>query len=168
MDPGIPGERATGPEMLSVRELKANRLTPSDHICKHPLDDQFYRDRSVDWSRVITPFLSCSNWAGYGLHPRGNFEAFTQAASTQKWLECHPGKHEEWFYLEQSMSLQRRFLDHFLKGIDNGWDSELPVQGRSALRPGLVPLLPHYSSSLFSEWSMPCAFEKSIWRYLIA
>ena len=71
--------------------------------------------------------MSAANWAGFGLHPRGNFEAFTQAASTQKWLECHPGRHEEWFYLEQGIALQKRFLDHFLKGTDNGWEQEPPV-----------------------------------------
>ena len=76
--------------------------------------------------KVVTPFLSAANWAGYGLHPRGNFflDAFTQAASSQKWLEGHPGRHEEWFYLEYGMNLQRRFFDHFLKGEENGWDSE--------------------------------------------
>jgi predicted acyl esterase len=50
-----------------------------------------------------------------------------QAASTQKWLECHPGRHEEWFYLDYGMALQKRFLDHFLKGIDNGWNKERSV-----------------------------------------
>ncbi|WP_275559415.1 CocE/NonD family hydrolase C-terminal non-catalytic domain-containing protein [Streptomyces sp. 5-6(2022)] len=73
------------------------------------------------------PFLSAASWGGYGLHPRGNFEAFTQAASPRKWLEAHPGRHEEWFYLDQGIALQKRFLDHFLKGEDNGWDSEPPI-----------------------------------------
>lgn len=73
------------------------------------------------------PFLSCANWAGHGPHPRGNFEAFTQAASKQKWLSCHPGKHEEWYYLDAGMKLQKRFLGHFLKGVYNGWDRESPV-----------------------------------------
>jgi hypothetical protein len=58
------------------------------------------------------------------LHPRGNFEAFTQAASKQKWLEGHPGRHEEWFYVPYGMALQKRFFDHFLKGEQNGWDKE--------------------------------------------
>jgi predicted acyl esterase len=117
-------EKASGPEKLNEDELIANRVNPLDPILQHPLDAQFYRDRSADWSCVTVPFLSAANWAGYGLHPRGNFEAFTQAASTQKWLECHPGRHEEWFYLERGISLQKRFFDHFLRGINNGWDQE--------------------------------------------
>lgn len=120
-------ESAAGTETLSPEVLAANRRQPLQDILDHPLDDQFHQERSPDWSKVTVPFLSAANWAGYGLHPRGNFEAFTQAASKQKWLEGHPGRHEEWFYLDQGMALQKRFLDHFLKGVDNGWDSEPPV-----------------------------------------
>ena len=44
--------------------------------------------------------------------------------SKQKWLEGHPGRHEEWFYVPYGMALQKRFFDHFLKGEQNGWDKE--------------------------------------------
>jgi uncharacterized protein len=101
----------------------ANRADPRPRMAD-PLDGQDYRSRSADWSRISVPFLSAANWGGFGLHARGNFEAFTQAASRQKWLEVHAGRHEEWFYLPYGMELQRRFLDHFLKGEDNGWDRE--------------------------------------------
>lgn len=126
LDPWM-NERASGPEELSDKELEANRSEPIFDILQRRLDVDWYRSRSADWSKVTVPFLSAANWAGYGLHPRGNFEAFTQAASKQKWLECHPGRHEEWFYLDQGMALQKTFLDHFLKGVDNGWDKEPPV-----------------------------------------
>jgi uncharacterized protein len=120
---------ASGPaaELITETELQSNRSDPIKEILRRPLDCEWYRSRSVQWDKVIVPFLSAANWAGFGLHPRGNFEAFTQAASTQKWLECHPGRHEEWFYLERGMALQRRFLDHFLRGEANGWDREPPV-----------------------------------------
>lgn len=128
LDPWM-NEIASGPdsELLSEAELQKNRTNPVQDIVDRPLDSDWYRSRSVDWSKVVVPFLSAANLAGFGLHPRGNYEAFTQAASTQKWLECHPGRHEEWFYLDQGMALQKRFLDHFLKGEDNGWDRESPV-----------------------------------------
>ncbi|KAK5052657.1 hypothetical protein LTR84_002522 [Exophiala bonariae] len=126
MDPWMK-ERSSGPETLDEAALKSNRSDPVLDILKRPLDGEWYRARSADWSKVTVPFLSAANWAGFGLHPRGNFEAFTQAASKQKWLECHPGRHEEWFYLEQGIALQKRFLDFFLKGVDNGWDQEPPV-----------------------------------------
>ncbi|MCE0764095.1 CocE/NonD family hydrolase [Pseudonocardia kujensis] len=122
------GELASGPDKLDEEELRRNRSDPLPNILARELDGPWYRDRSPDWSKVTVPFLSAASLAGYGLHPRGNFEAFVQAASELKWLETHPGRHEEWFYLEYGLDLQKRFLDHFLKGIDNGWDREPRVQ----------------------------------------
>lgn len=122
-DPWIE-QSAAGPSCLSEAERHTNRMATHANAAAREMDDAWYRARSPDWSRVITPFLSAANWAGFGLHPRGNFSAFTGAASPQKWLEAHPGRHEEWFYLPYGMELQRRFFDHFLKGEDNGWDRE--------------------------------------------
>jgi predicted acyl esterase len=114
-------------DSFSEEQLKANRRDPVQSLIDHTLDDQYFKERSADWSKVTVPFVSCASWAGFGLHPRGNFESFTQAASKQKWLECHPGRHEEWFYLAEGMDIQKRFFDHFLKGIDNKWNEEPPV-----------------------------------------
>lgn len=121
------GEKATGPCTLSEDELLANRTNPTEEACNHPLDDQWYADRTPDPAKIKVPFLSASNWGGIGLHGRGNFEGFTQSASEQKWLEIHSGRHDEGFYLNDAMSLQRRFFDYFLKGISNGWEKEPQV-----------------------------------------
>lgn len=117
-------ESSSGPEELSKEQLASNRLATLANVRARELEDEWYRGRSPDWSKVVTPFLSAANWAGYGLHPRGNFSAFTNAASEHKWLEAHPGRHEEWFYLEYGINLQKRFFDFFLKGERNGWDGE--------------------------------------------
>jgi predicted acyl esterase len=74
-----------------------------------------------DWSKVKTPFLSAANWGGQGLHPRGNFEAFTRAATGQKWLEVHGIEHWTHFYTNYGLSLQKKFMGHFLKGEKTGW-----------------------------------------------
>ena len=116
--------RATGPATLSQEALAENRADTLENFRVREMDDDWYRSRSPDWSKVTVPFLSAASWAGFGLHPRGNFEAFTQAASKEKWLECHPGRHEEWFYLEYGMQLQKRFFDYYLKGERNGWKRE--------------------------------------------
>jgi predicted acyl esterase len=117
-------EPSSGPAELSEQELTANYCDTLANARAREMDDAWYRDRSPDWSKVITPLLSAASWAGFGLHPRGNFEGFTQAAAKQKWLDGHPGRHEEWFYLKYGMELQKRFFDHFLKRADNGWDKE--------------------------------------------
>ena len=124
----ITGESVAGPETLSDDELVGNRIDLGKEVKAHPLDDQWHRDRSPDWSDVRTPFLSAANWGGQGLHPRGNFEAFTEAASEQKWLEVHGLEHWTHFYTDYGVRLQKRFFDHFLKGADSGWDRQARVQ----------------------------------------
>jgi len=121
------GEPIAGPE-LSADERSANRVELDVAIRSHPLPDQWYEDRSADWSKVEVPFLSAANWGGQGLHGRGNFEGFTQAASDQKWLEVHSLEHGFLYFTDYGISLQKKFFDHFLKGEDNGWDRRPPVQ----------------------------------------
>jgi len=90
--------------------------------------DEYWQSRMPDWSKVKVPMLSTANWGGQGLHPRGNFEGFTQSASKQKWLEVHGIEHWTHFYTDYGMDLQKRFFDYFLKGKKNGWDKQPKVQ----------------------------------------
>ncbi|VFA97198.1 CocE/NonD family hydrolase [Nocardia cyriacigeorgica] len=123
----VTGEHAAGPVTLSDPALAGNRSEPADLFAASPLDGPFYRKRSAQWDLVEVPFLSAANWGGQGLHSRGNFEAFTQARSQQKWLEVHGLEHWTHFYSDYGVALQKRFLGHFLKGEQNGWDDEPPV-----------------------------------------
>lgn len=120
----VHGELVCGPDTLSEEELAANRCDFGEEIRTHGLDDAYHRDRSPVWEAITVPFLSAANWGGQGLHPRGNFEAFTQAASRDKWLEVHGLEHWTHFYTDYGRELQLRFFDHFLKGEDNGWDRQ--------------------------------------------
>ncbi len=122
------GELASGPETLTDEVLTRNRTDLAASIKEHPLDDRYHRDRSQKWSKITVPFLSSANWGGQGLHPRGNFEGFTQAASKEKWLEVHGLEHWTEFYTRYGITLQKRFFDYFLKGIDNGWKNQPRVQ----------------------------------------
>ena len=116
------GESVAGPITLSDEELAKNRVNAYEELKKHPLDDQWHRERSADLSKITIPFLSCANWGGQGIHPRGNFNAFIEAPAKQKWLEAHGDSHWSLFSSGYGLKLQKRFFDHFLKGIDNGWD----------------------------------------------
>jgi predicted acyl esterase len=126
MDPWL-GEPAAGPETFSEEELAANREDVAGKMKAHTLDDDYHRAYSADLSNVSVPLLSAANWGGWGLHPRGNFEGFLRSSSEKKWLEVHGGRHEELFTLPEAVALQKRFLDFYLKGIENGWESEPPV-----------------------------------------
>jgi predicted acyl esterase len=122
------GESIAGPVTLSDEELARNRVDIYEELKKHPLDDEWHRQRSADLSQVTVPLLTCANWGGQGIHPRGNFNGFTDTASRQKWLEVHGDAHWTHFYTAYGRGLQKRFFDHFLKGLDNGWDKEQRVR----------------------------------------
>ena len=121
------GKWVCGDETLSDRELARNRCDFGDEILAHPLDDGYHRARSPVWERIVTPLLTAANWGGQGLHPRGNFEGFVRAASTQKWLEVHGIEHWTHFYTDYGRQLQLRFFDHFLKGAGD-WKEQPRVQ----------------------------------------
>ncbi len=120
----VTGEPVAGPQTLPYGELAKNRADADGDALKRPLLDDYYRSRLPKFEDITAPLLSCANWGGMGLHPRGNFEGFLRAGSKQKWLEVHGNTHFTLFYHAYGQSLQKRFYDHFLKGLDNGWDKE--------------------------------------------
>ncbi|HEX3463226.1 MAG TPA: CocE/NonD family hydrolase [Candidatus Elarobacter sp.] len=115
---GVTGELCCGPETLSEEELARNRADFGADILAHPLDDEYHRSRSPVWERVTVPIFSAANWGGQGLHPRGNFEGFVRAASSEKWLEAHGIEHWTEFYTAYGVRLQKQFFAHYLKGED--------------------------------------------------
>ncbi|MGM0592372.1 MAG: CocE/NonD family hydrolase [Halobacteriota archaeon] len=125
----LTGDWVAGPETLTGEELDANRGPIDDvRIQKKLLDDPYWDGRIPDLSQIDVPVFSAGNWGGHSLHLRGNVEGYLRAGSEQKWLELHGGEHWAEFYTDYGVDLQKRFLDYFLKGEDNGWDEQPPVQ----------------------------------------
>ena len=142
------GESVAGPVTLSDEELARNRVNVYEELKKHPLDDEWHRQQSTDLSKVTVPLLTCANWGGQGIHPRGNFNGFIESPSKQKWLEAHGDSHWSLFSSGYGLALQKRFFDYFLKGIDNGWDKTPRVQ-LSIRHPGEKFVLRHEN-----EWPL--------------
>ncbi len=142
------GESVAGPVTLSAAELAKNRADPHADLRAHPLDDDWHRQRSADLAKITVPFLSCANWGGQGLHPRGNFNAFIEAPTADKWLEVHGESHWSLFSSGYGLALQKRFFDHFLKGIDNGWE-KTPRVTLNIRHPGETFVLRHEN-----EWPL--------------
>jgi len=124
----LDGDWVSGPPTLTEEELGASRRDFYEDCRTNTLaSDAYWRSRMPDWSRVRVPLFSAANWGGQGLHPRGNFEGFVRAASTQKWLEVHGIEHWTHFYTDYGVGLQKKFFGHFLlptKGEDTGWRSQ--------------------------------------------
>ncbi|WP_247820528.1 CocE/NonD family hydrolase [Bradyrhizobium sp. 187] len=145
----INGDWVSGPETLTEEELGSLRVNMAQDLIDHPLDDEYHRERSADVTKIEVPILSCANWGGQGLHPRGNFDGFTRAASNEKWLEVHGLEHWTLFYADYGLDLQRRFYDHFLKGKQNGWDKQPRVQ-LQVRHPG-----ERFETRFESDWPLP-------------
>jgi predicted acyl esterase len=94
------------------------------------------------------------------LHTRGSIQGFERISSTQKWLFTHGRKEWETFYGHEALAWQKRFLDHFLKDIDNGMD-QVP-QVRLELRKAF------YQQDVRSEPNWPLASVKPTRLYLCA
>jgi hypothetical protein len=104
------------------------------HWLRNNLDSGAFRGAQAQWDRITVPMLTVGNWTGFGLHLRGNTEAWMRAASKHKKLRIHTGSHVHPFYTEEGRRDQIRFLDYWLKGIDNGVMDEPPV--KLAIRKG--------------------------------
>ena len=129
------GEHGGGPITLSPELLAGNRIDLPGEAAKHTLDDEWMRARRPNLSQIKVPLLSAGNWGGLAQHLRGNTEGFMGAGSKEKWLIMHTGAHYEKFYYAESLAMQMRFFDYYLKGIKNGWDKEPRVQ-LAIRRPG--------------------------------
>jgi len=116
----VTGQRSTG-EVRSPELLKQDRVGPVDAWLSQPLDGAFYQERTPDPSRIVVPLLCVGNWEGW------SEKGYVAAASKAKWLRIETGDHLTPFYSEESLAVQKRFFDHFLKGQKNAWESEAPV-----------------------------------------
>ena len=93
-----------------------------------PERDAWFQSITPELERIEVPMLVCGSFSDQALHSRGAFEAFRRVSSRQKWLYTH--RDGKWchYYDPEATETRARFFDHFLKGIDNGWQDEPPVR----------------------------------------
>jgi putative CocE/NonD family hydrolase len=94
----------------------------------HDLDSEWWRMCSARWDQIKVPVYTVGNWGGWGLHLRGNTEAYLCAASKHKKLRIHTGDHFRPFHSNEGKVDQLRFFDYWLKGMQNGIMDEPPIK----------------------------------------
>jgi putative CocE/NonD family hydrolase len=113
-------------------------------IINHPLDDEFWRQRSPYWrlDRIKCPVLSIGHWGKMGLHLRGNILGYEEVTAPKKLVvtgarntfEAHRMFDEVEFHAREL----KPFYDLHLKGANNGFmESEsvkLYVRGANVWR----------------------------------
>lgn len=96
--------------------LATEEAIPPELLDRHPLYDEYWAAKCPPLRNIVTPMLLCASFSDHELHTFGSFRAYEHASSTQKWLYTHrSGKWTE-FYKTESLDLQKKFMDHFLKG----------------------------------------------------
>ncbi len=94
----------------------------------HDLDSEWWRMCSARWDQIKVPVYTVGNWGGWGLHLRGNTEAYLCAVSKHKKLRIHTGDHFRPFHSNEGKVDQLRFFDYWLKGMQNGIMDEPPIK----------------------------------------
>jgi predicted acyl esterase len=103
-------------------------------IINHPLDDEFWRQRSPYWrlDKIKCPVLSVGHWGKMGLHLRGNILGYEEVKAPKKLVvtgarntfEAHRMFDQVEFHEKELLP----FYDLHLKGANNGFMDADPVK----------------------------------------
>jgi len=121
---GIPEtnfSRSLGPFKADLQKLPPDQAAKAWAAAMDPVGNQKMMLAAPRLERITVPALICASWSDKGLHTQGTFEVYRRIASKDKWLYNHGGRKWERFYSEDGLAYQKKFFDHYLKGIDNGW-----------------------------------------------
>ena len=102
-----------------------------------------------DLAAIRVPALICGSFSDQGLHSKGCFDAFMRIGSEHKWLFTHGRGKWTVYYEEDALEYQRRFLDCFLKGADNG------MLQRPRVRLEVRKTIDEYAVREEADWPLP-------------
>lgn len=119
-----------------------------------PLVNGYWEEKTADLSKIHIPVYIAGA-------ETGQMESFRLIPSENKWYRLHYTN--EWvdLYNKESLSDLERFYDHYLKGIDNGWE-ETPRVRMEIRNPG------EHSSAIRKEPDWPISRTEYTALYLDA
>lgn len=136
---GIPDTAFQDNEIIA-RTYGQHRIEhPAEMITEYPLMNAYWADKRVALDRIEVPAYIVASFTN-PLHTHGTFAAFREIASPGKWLRVHNSIEWPDYYQPDNVADLTRFFDHYLKGIDNGWQHTPPVR-LSVLDPGGTDLV---------------------------
>lgn len=87
-------------------------------VRRYPLMNAYWEGKIPRLQNIQIPAYVVGSWTNL-IHGIGTLAGFRQIASSDKWLRVHNS--HEWTDYYKSVDDLRRFFDHYLKGLDNGW-----------------------------------------------
>lgn len=88
-------------------------------------DHPVWQDKIAHPENITCPVYVVASYSNT-LHTMGTFRAWREIPEGKKWLRIHDS--QEWpdFYTDEFIEDRRKFFDHFLKDVNNGWE-DTPV-----------------------------------------
>ncbi len=131
---GIPSPEF--PEMIAETFSSAHGVLEDQPrmIVEKPFMCAYWEDKAAKVENITIPAYVVASYTN-SVHTHGTFAGYRRMASKEKWLRVH--NTNEWFdyYTPENVEDLRRFFDHYLKGINNGWENTPRVR-LSVLNPG--------------------------------
>jgi predicted acyl esterase len=118
---GIPETNFSKKNKDAIKDMPPDQAARIWADAIDPVSNQKMIEGNPRLELITVPALICASWSDKGLHTRGTFEVFRRISSAAKWLYTHGGKKWERFYGEEDLAYQKKFFDHYLKGMENGW-----------------------------------------------
>lgn len=124
------------PEMIAETFSSAHGMLEDQPrmIVEKPFMCDYWEDKAAKVENIDIPAYVVASYTN-SVHTHGTFAGYRRMASKEKWLRVH--NTQEWYdyYTPENVEDLRRFFDHYLKGIDNGWE-KTPRVRLSVLNPG--------------------------------
>ncbi|EME41283.1 hypothetical protein DOTSEDRAFT_176333 [Dothistroma septosporum NZE10] len=99
---------------------------PAQVAGMHPDWNEYWEDKRVDFEKIRVPAYVLASFST-GLHTEGSVRCYEELR-TAKWLTFHDT--QEWYDLYSSKRNEElaAFFEHFLKGVDNGFEKTPKVR----------------------------------------
>jgi hypothetical protein len=101
---------------------------------RYPLANEYWSDKRADMTQIQCPYL----WLRLlFIHTMGAMRGWTELPYENKWIRW--SSYQEWcelYCVKLADEELRKYLDHYLKRIENGWKKDIPKVRWSALQFG--------------------------------
>ncbi len=115
------------PELITVLKDPESGINPFiADLALHPSYDDFWKERTVDYSKIKIPAFIGGCWGMYGIHTPAAFRSWEHLNVPKKMLLGPPVYLDRPLYQLQHEAV--RWFDHWIKGVDTGIMNEPPVR----------------------------------------
>lgn len=88
---------------------------------EHPLLDTLWESKIPEFGNVDVPAYVVASYSN-SIHTPGTFRGWRSIGSKDKWLRIHNTMEWPDYYEPVNLEDLRRFFDHYLKDVENGWE----------------------------------------------